>query len=29
LAEPKDLIVDTFDLAVFAGQWLETEQWRY
>ena len=29
LAEPKDLIVDARDLAVFAAQWLETEQWRY
>ncbi len=29
LAEPKDLIIDTFDLAVFAGQWLGTEEWRY
>ncbi len=29
LAKPKDLIIDTFDLAVFAGQWLGTEEWRY
>jgi len=29
LAEPKDLIVDASDLAVFAGQWLGTEEWRY
>lgn len=29
LAKPKDLIIDTFDLAVFAGQWLEKEDWRY
>lgn len=28
LAEPKDLIIDTFDLAVFVAQWLEVEQWR-
>ena len=29
LGRPKDLIVDTLDLAAFAAQWLETEQWRY
>ena len=29
LAEPKDLVIDASDLAVFAAQWLEAEQWRY
>jgi len=29
LAKPKDLIIDTSDLDVFAGQWLEKEQWHY
>jgi hypothetical protein len=28
LAEPRDFAVDMLDLAVFAGQWLETEQGR-
>ena len=28
LARPKDLIVDGFDLAVLAAQWLKVEQWR-
>jgi hypothetical protein len=29
LAEPKDLAINTYDLAVFAAQCLEVEQWRY
>ena len=29
LAEPKDSIIDTADLAAFAAQWLEAEKWRY
>jgi len=29
LARPKDLVIDASDLAVFAAQWLEVEQWRY
>jgi hypothetical protein len=29
LAEPKDLMIDTSDLAVFVAQWLAVEQWRY
>jgi len=28
LAEPRDYVVDVFDLVVFAGQWLKVEQWR-
>ncbi|GAJ04200.1 unnamed protein product, partial [marine sediment metagenome] len=28
LAEPGDLVVDAFDLAAFAGQWLRVERWR-
>jgi len=28
LAEPKDLVVDARDLAMFTGQWLKTEKWR-
>ncbi|MHC4529061.1 MAG: DUF4465 domain-containing protein [Planctomycetota bacterium] len=28
LAEPKDLVIDAYDLAVFIAQWLEAEQWR-
>ena len=28
LAEPRDYVVDVFDLAVFAGQWLKVESWR-
>jgi len=29
LTKPKDLVINTSDLAVFAGQWLEKEEWRY
>ncbi|HUV63560.1 MAG TPA: hypothetical protein VMW24_06645, partial [Sedimentisphaerales bacterium] len=29
LAEPKDMVVDVFDLAVLIDQWQETEDWRY
>jgi len=29
LAEPKDLVIDVSDVAVFLDQWLKTEQWRY
>jgi hypothetical protein len=29
LAEPKDLVVDLSDVAVFLDQWLKTEQWHY
>ena len=29
LAEPKDLVIDLSDVAVFLDQWLKTEQWRY
>ena len=28
LAEPKDYVVDSFDLAVFCAQWLKVESWR-
>jgi len=28
LAEPRDYVVDGFDLAVFTAQWLGVEQWR-
>jgi len=28
LAEPKDYIINNFDYAVFAAQWLGAEQWR-
>jgi len=28
LDEPKDLVIDTFDLAVFVEQWLRLEDWR-
>ena len=28
LAEPKDLIINASDFAVFASQWLKVEQWR-
>lgn len=28
LAEPKDYIIDRFDLAVFSAQWLKVESWR-
>ena len=28
LAEPKDYIIDNFDLSVFCAQWLKVEQWR-
>ena len=28
LAEPKDYVVDSFDLAVFCAQWLQVEAWR-
>lgn len=28
LAEPKDLFIDVSDFAVFASQWLKSEQWR-
>jgi hypothetical protein len=29
LAEPKDLVIDVFDLAVLMDQWQKTEDWRY
>jgi hypothetical protein len=29
LAEPKDLVIDISDVAVFLEQWHKTEQWRY
>ncbi len=29
LAEPKDLSIDVFDLAVLMDQWQKTEEWRY
>jgi hypothetical protein len=29
LAEPHDLVIDIFDVAVLIGQWNEMEQWRY
>jgi len=29
LAEPKDLVIDISDVAVFLDQWHKTEQWRY
>ena len=29
LAEPKDLVINISDVAVFLEQWLKTEQWRY
>ena len=29
LAEPKDLVIDISDVAVFLDQWFKTEQWRY
>jgi len=28
LAEPKDYVIDSFDLAVFCVQWLKVEAWR-
>lgn len=28
LAEPKDYVIDRFDLAVFSAQWLKVESWR-
>jgi hypothetical protein len=28
LAEPRDYVIDTFDLAVFCAQWLKVEAWR-
>jgi hypothetical protein len=28
LAEPKDYIIDSFDLSMFTAQWLGVEQWR-
>jgi hypothetical protein len=28
LAQPKDLVIDISDVAVFLEQWLKTEQWR-
>lgn len=28
LTEPKDYVIDRFDLAVFTAQWLKVEQWR-
>jgi hypothetical protein len=28
LAEPKDLLIDAADFAVFADQWMKVEQWR-
>jgi hypothetical protein len=28
LAEPRDYVVDIFDLEVFVSQWLEVEEWR-
>ncbi len=28
LAEPKDYVIDRFDLAVFSAQWLKIESWR-
>jgi hypothetical protein len=29
LAEPKDLVIDVFDLAVLIDQWQKSEDWRY
>lgn len=29
LSEPKDSVTDMKDFAIFVGQWLKTEQWRY
>ncbi len=29
LAEPKDLVIDVFDLAVLMDQWQRTEDWRH
>jgi len=29
LAEPKNLVIDVFDLAVLMDQWQKTEDWRY
>ncbi len=28
LAEPRDYVIDSFDLAVFSAQWLKIENWR-
>jgi hypothetical protein len=28
LAEPRDYVIDSFDLAVFSAQWLKIEDWR-
>jgi len=28
LAEPRDYVIDSFDLAVFCAQWLQVESWR-
>jgi hypothetical protein len=28
LAEPRDYVVDSFDLAIFCAQWLKVETWR-
>jgi len=28
LAEPRDYVIDSFDLAVFTAQWLRVEEWR-
>jgi hypothetical protein len=28
LAEPRDYVIDSFDLAVFCAQWLQVEAWR-
>jgi hypothetical protein len=29
LAEPRDMVIDLADVAVFIEQWDEAEQWRY
>ena len=28
LAEPKDYMIDSLDLAIFCAQWLKVEAWR-